>query len=404
MTMINDPKCPVCGKKVVPGGTDDGTMEGHLEREHHGIRAIRGMMMMVREGKGQEGGGTKTPSSVGWRNKKKMFQCGVCKMSLKSGERMMEHVQREHTRKVLLEQGDGSIPWPRKEEFQEEEEGFQIEKDKGQDRDGEQDVEEEEWPEEVNGEIEDGFGEMMEMEGEEEEWITAEVKCQVDIKEEEEEEKEREKMKKERKRNRESKSKATKKKAKKEADPLTKDHNRCPECGMFMDSLTALENHFRRHHPDRVPCPHCESKFPAERDRDRHVMRVHTAKPRLICEECGLDFKDKDILRSHTKAKHRVTKFVCPVSACGMEFRNKYRLWTHKKKLGHGTTKVRPVCHGFSKKLSHFCSICTGDPRALRPVRDDLQHQAHLQPPREGGPRGIQDRLRKVRQDLRQED
>ncbi|XP_067621108.1 zinc finger protein 135-like [Eurosta solidaginis] len=78
----------------------------------------------------------------------------------------------------------------------------------------------------------------------------------------------------------------------------------CADCLQLFDDEDSLRTHITLDHPLtilEVPCLLCERKFPSESALSRHKIRYHFVERKNVCKECGENFTNKKLLRTHAR-------------------------------------------------------------------------------------------------------
>ena len=65
-------------------------------------------------------------------------------------------------------------------------------------------------------------------------------------------------------------------------------------------STGALEDHTRIAHEGLINCPHCDKKFAAAHNRDKHVRKFHDTE--VVSCACGEEFRDAAKKEEHERA------------------------------------------------------------------------------------------------------
>lgn len=78
-----------------------------------------------------------------------------------------------------------------------------------------------------------------------------------------------------------------------------------------------------------VSCSTCAASFNSFGLLLTHTNKDHKLTTGILCEVCGLHFKDASLLRIHIKTIHEQTCILCTV--CGEKFETKNKLLTHER-------------------------------------------------------------------------
>lgn len=90
----------------------------------------------------------------------------------------------------------------------------------------------------------------------------------------------------------------------------------CEQCGISFCDKKLYQRHYKMNHVE-VECKVCKVKFPSRPPLTAH-MRTHKGEPHP-CHECGKEFPDKFILRTHIRMVHTPKEelpFQCPYPDC----------------------------------------------------------------------------------------
>ncbi|CAG5057465.1 unnamed protein product [Parnassius apollo] len=93
-----------------------------------------------------------------------------------------------------------------------------------------------------------------------------------------------------------------------------------------------------------VNCLACGASFYTFGPLLHHTNKDHKGISAILCEVCGQNFKDANLLRLHVKTVHENTGVLCP--ECGVKFETRSKLKTHQKNQ-----------HDLDKKYK--CLVCT---------------------------------------------
>ena len=115
-------------------------------------------------------------------------------------------------------------------------------------------------------------------------------------------------------------------------------------------NLIARRNKFKGLRLNGHVCDYCLSLFSTKYAKDRHIIHHHLNEKLVPCSLCKADFKKREGLAAHMKAKHRdkLEKFVCKI--CDAKFENKSSLKRHLVIIDHDAVmKVSFVCANCDK-------------------------------------------------------
>ena len=126
-------------------------------------------------------------------------------------------------------------------------------------------------------------------------------------------------------------------------------------------SSGALEDLARIAHASLIPCPHCENKFGATHNRDKHVRKLHDKEVQSCA--CGQEFRDAAV-----KDEHELT---CVVSRPGATIAIKRRFSELCEQDGDRNmaiaTALREVRDEAAQKLVlRCCGVLYASPDSLR--------------------------------------
>lgn len=142
----------------------------------------------------------------------------------------------------------------------------------------------------------------------------------------------------------------------------------CETCGKVWANHTKLYFHRLTHLPKSeqpYKCPHCDKRFAASGNLTVHIQRIHDAKLRYICDQCGQGFTNKGSMWDHRKIKH--SEYVekrrpgkagykgKPCEICGFKFLN---MTTHMR-FSHGTGKKRATATVYEENEEVKCPVET---------------------------------------------
>lgn len=135
----------------------------------------------------------------------------------------------------------------------------------------------------------------------------------------------------------------------------------------------------------RLPCEHCDKTFRLDRNRRRHVARVHgDSTKKHECRHCGRLFGDKDALGRHEAVHTDIRQFVCDV--CGKAFRQRTSLnlhvrSTHNRERSHACPHCAAAYFKRAKLLAHIKTHtgvrdvpCTGCPKMFSCRENMVKH------------------------------
>ena len=115
-------------------------------------------------------------------------------------------------------------------------------------------------------------------------------------------------------------------------------------------NLIARRNKFKGLRLNGHVCDYCLSLFSTKYAKDRHIIHHHLNEKLVPCSLCKADFKKREGLAAHMKAKHRdkLEKFVCKI--CNAKFENESSLKRHLDIMDHDAVmKVSFVCANCDK-------------------------------------------------------
>ncbi|KAL7404795.1 hypothetical protein ABVT39_019163 [Epinephelus coioides] len=117
--------------------------------------------------------------------------------------------------------------------------------------------------------------------------------------------------------------------------PYTCEHSGCGKSFCSPYHLTRHELTHSGVKPFQCTEDGCEEAFTTNTNRDRHISRVHTHQQRkYVCkfEDCGLEFKKKEQLKSHMCEQHtQLPPYQCTYEGCQMRFTVPSKLKRHEK-------------------------------------------------------------------------
>ena len=124
----------------------------------------------------------------------------------------------------------------------------------------------------------------------------------------------------------------------------------CEHCGKTFKKIGILRAHIVRMHsnmPKKFKCSYegCERAFKMRGELNTHYL-IHTNAKNFICTECGLGFRTKMAMDSHTLRKHTNLKPSIPCEECGKLFKVKSDLYSHA------------MTHKARKERIHRCDDC----------------------------------------------
>jgi len=124
----------------------------------------------------------------------------------------------------------------------------------------------------------------------------------------------------------------------------------CEHCGKTFKKIGILRAHIVRMHsnmPKKFLCPFegCNRAFKMRGELNTHNL-IHTNAKNFICTECGLGFRTKMAMDSHTLRKHTNLKPSIPCEECGKLFRVRSDLYSHA------------MTHKARKERIHRCDEC----------------------------------------------
>ena len=138
---------------------------------------------------------------------------------------------------------------------------------------------------------------------------------------------------------------------------------KCPDCDEYLHSPKSLDNHRRREHVEKLPCPDCGKLVYTYKMR-QHVINYHE---KLQCEQCLRKFPNKYFLSKHISIVHE--KVSIPRQSwkmeercdreckCGIEFPTLKAKLSHFKLVHLGYT-ICPTCKELIKHENdaHLCN------------------------------------------------
>lgn len=120
----------------------------------------------------------------------------------------------------------------------------------------------------------------------------------------------------------------------------------CRECGKEFKDKQLLRNHSRSHLPNelklRVPCPKCDKKFVNNHCMKIHVMRIHEKCAVFSCDFCPKTFVTRSDLNWHLDKHTEERNFECEICKC--KFKSKNSLRIHKRRHVDENKYVCKVC------------------------------------------------------------
>ena len=124
----------------------------------------------------------------------------------------------------------------------------------------------------------------------------------------------------------------------------------CEHCGKTFKKIGILRAHINRMHsnmPKKFKCTYegCERAFKMRGELNTHLL-IHTNAKNFICTECGLGFRTKMAMDSHTLRKHTNLKPSIPCEECGKLFKVRSDLYSHA------------MTHKARKERIHRCVEC----------------------------------------------
>lgn len=137
---------------------------------------------------------------------------------------------------------------------------------------------------------------------------------------------------------------------------------KCPDCDEYLYSPKSLDNHRRREHVERVPCPECGKLIIPFKMR-QHVLNYHE---KFKCEQCPQSFSNRYFLSKHISVVHEKVSIPrqtwkmeerCDKECqCGINFPTLKAKLSHFK-LVHLSYTVCPTCKELIKHENekHVC-------------------------------------------------
>lgn len=124
----------------------------------------------------------------------------------------------------------------------------------------------------------------------------------------------------------------------------------CEHCGKTFKKIGILRAHIHRMHsnmPKKFKCTYegCQRAFKMRGELNTHLL-IHTNAKNFICTECGLGFRTKMAMDSHTLRKHTNLKPSIPCEECGKLFKVRSDLYSHA------------MTHKARKERIHRCIEC----------------------------------------------
>lgn len=124
----------------------------------------------------------------------------------------------------------------------------------------------------------------------------------------------------------------------------------CEHCGKTFKKIGILRAHIFRMHsnmPKKFKCTYegCDRAFKMRGELNTHYL-IHSNAKNFICTECGLGFRTKMAMDSHTLRKHTNIKPSIPCEECGKLFKVKSDLYSHA------------MTHKARKERIHRCNDC----------------------------------------------
>lgn len=124
----------------------------------------------------------------------------------------------------------------------------------------------------------------------------------------------------------------------------------CEHCGKTFKKIGILRAHIHRMHsnmPKKFKCTYegCQRAFKMRGELNTHFL-IHTNAKNFICTECGLGFRTKMAMDSHTLRKHTNLKPSIPCEECGKLFKVRSDLYSHA------------MTHKARKERVHRCIEC----------------------------------------------
>ena len=124
----------------------------------------------------------------------------------------------------------------------------------------------------------------------------------------------------------------------------------CEHCGKTFKKIGILRAHIVRMHsnmPKKFKCTYsgCDRAFKMRGELNTHFL-IHTNAKNFICTECGLGFRTKMAMDSHTLRKHTNLKPSIPCEECGKLFKVRSDLYSHA------------MTHKARKERIHRCVEC----------------------------------------------
>ncbi|KAL7044878.1 hypothetical protein ACKWTF_002091 [Chironomus riparius] len=137
----------------------------------------------------------------------------------------------------------------------------------------------------------------------------------------------------------------------------------CKDCGKFLSSQTAVNNHVKWFHMDRqYSCSSCHKKFATKGSLTEH-MKTHSNVKQHVCPICNKEYKTASTLTNHIDT-HSVTEYKCEI--CDLKLNSKRTLKQHAK------------VH--SNLILHTCEICGSEFKRTKTYKEHLITHSDIRP------------------------
>ncbi|XP_070496686.1 gastrula zinc finger protein XlCGF26.1-like [Chironomus tepperi] len=137
----------------------------------------------------------------------------------------------------------------------------------------------------------------------------------------------------------------------------------CKECGKFLSSQTAVNNHVKWFHMDRqFSCTSCHKKFATKGSLTEH-MKIHSNVKQHVCPICNKEYKTASTLTNHIDT-HSVTEYKCAI--CDLKLNSRRTLKQHEK------------VH--SNLILHTCEICGAEFKRTKTYKEHLIIHSDIRP------------------------